>query len=72
MSNMNVRLNESMKIMTIVTCLLAPATVIGGVFGMNLDFGNWIKDNLGFWGVVGIMFLTFGSMIYYFRKKKWF
>ena len=72
MSNMNVRLNESMKIMTIVTCLLAPATVIGGIFGMNLDFGNWVKDNLGFWGVVGIMFLTFGSMLYYFRRKRWF
>ena len=72
MNNLNVRLNESMKIMTIVTCLLAPATVIGGIFGMNLEFGSWIKDRLGFWGVIGFMFLTFGLMLYYFRKKRWF
>lgn len=72
MNNINVRLNESMKIMTIVTCLLAPATVIGGIFGMNLDFGNLVKHNLGFWGVLEIMLLTFGLMLYYFRRKKWF
>ena len=36
-SNVNLRLNEVMKVMTIVTCLLAPATVIGGIFGMNFD-----------------------------------
>ncbi|MEP7317810.1 MAG: magnesium/cobalt transporter CorA, partial [Panacibacter sp.] len=35
MNKVNLKLNEVMKVMTIVTCLLAPATVIGGVFGMN-------------------------------------
>jgi len=30
-------MNEVMKVMTIVTCLLAPAAVIGGIFGMNFE-----------------------------------
>lgn len=36
-NNVNLRMNEVMKVMAIVTCLLAPATVIGGIFGMNFD-----------------------------------
>ncbi len=35
LSQVNLRLNEVMKVMAIVTCLLAPATVIVGIFGMN-------------------------------------
>ena len=37
LSNVNLRMNEVMKVMAVVTCLLAPATVIGGIFGMNFD-----------------------------------
>jgi magnesium transporter len=37
LSNVNLRMNELMKVMAVVTCLLAPATVIGGIFGMNFD-----------------------------------
>ena len=36
-SIVNLRMNEVMKVMAVVTCLLAPATVIGGIFGMNFD-----------------------------------
>ena len=36
-NNVNLKMNEVMKVMAIVTCLLAPATVIGGVFGMNFE-----------------------------------
>ncbi len=35
LSNVNLKMNEVMKVMAVVTCLLAPATVIGGIFGMN-------------------------------------
>lgn len=36
-NNVNMKMNEVMKVMAIVTCLLAPPTVIGGVFGMNFE-----------------------------------
>ena len=36
-NNVNLRMNEVMKVMAVVTCLLAPATVIGGIFGMNFE-----------------------------------
>jgi len=37
LSNVNLKMNEVMKVMAVVTCLLAPATVIGGIFGMNFE-----------------------------------
>jgi magnesium transporter len=61
-----------MKIMTIVTCLFAPATVIGGIFGMNLKFMPIVSEAWAFAVIVGIMILLFVSMLVYFRRKEWF
>jgi len=72
MSNVNLRLNEVMKVMTIVTCLLAPATVIGGIFGMNFDVIPFAHHELGFYLAVGIMFLVPVMMLYVFKKRGWF
>lgn len=72
MSNVNLKLNESMKVMTIVTCLLAPATVIGGIFGMNFEAIPMLHNKWGFFISVGIMLIIPIWMIRYFRRKKWF
>jgi len=49
-------MNEVMKVMTIVTCLLATATVIGGIFGMNFDKNvNFFHQPLGFFTAVAFM-----------------
>ena len=72
MSNVNLRLNEVMKVMTIVTCLLAPATVVGGIFGMNFDIIPWAHHEMGFYLAVGIMFLVPLVMLYVFKRRKWF
>lgn len=71
-SNVNLRLNEVMKVMTIVTCLLAPATVIGGIFGMNFDIIPYAHHPLGFYLAVAIMFLVPLVMLYVFKKRGWF
>ena len=71
-SNVNLRLNEVMKVMTIVTCLLAPATVIGGIFGMNFDVIPFAHHELGFYLAVGIMFLVPVMMLYIFKRRGWF
>ena len=72
MSNVNLRLNEVMKVMTIVTCLLAPATVIGGIFGMNFDIIPFAHHELGFYLAVVIMFLVPVIMLYIFKRRGWF
>jgi magnesium transporter len=72
MSNVNLKLNESMKVMAIVTCLLAPATVIGGIFGMNFDRLPMLHNKWGFLISVALMILIPVWMMFYFKKKKWF
>lgn len=72
MNQVNTRMNEVMKILTIVTTLLAPATVIGGVFGMNFDKIPYAHHAHGFAIAVGVMLSISALMLLYFRKKGWF
>lgn len=72
MNKVNLRLNEVMKVMAVVTCLLAPATVIGGIFGMNFEVIPLTHQKEGFYVAVGIMLLIPIWMIFHFRKRGWF
>ncbi len=71
-SNVNLRMNEVMKVMAIVTCLLAPATVIGGVFGMNFDVIPTAHNEWGFYTAVGLMLMIPIIMLFVFKKRGWF
>lgn len=71
-NNVNLKMNEVMKVMAIVTCLLAPATVIGGIFGMNFERIPWLHNPYGFFGAVIIMLLIPLWMLTVFRKRGWF
>ncbi len=72
-NNVNLKMNEVMKVMAIVTCLLAPATVIGGIFGMNFDENvNFFHQRWGFYTAVGCMLIIPVGMLVMFRKRGWF
>ncbi|MBO9632694.1 MAG: magnesium/cobalt transporter CorA [Chitinophagaceae bacterium] len=71
-NNVNLKLNEVMKVMAIVTCLLAPATVIGGIFGMNFDIIPYAHHRWGFYFAVGCMFVIPIWMLWVFKKRGWF
>ncbi len=68
----NMKLNEVMKVLAIVTCLMAPATVIGGIFGMNFQKIPWLHNQYGFWIAVSLMLMIPIYMIYVFKKRGWF
>ena len=71
-NNVNLRMNEVMKVMAVVTCLLAPATVIGGIFGMNFETIPLLHNKWGFLVSVAAMLLIPLWMLRIFRKKGWF
>jgi len=71
-NNVNLKLNEVMKVMAIVTCILAPATVIGGIFGMNFDKIPYAHKEWGFFLAVGLMLFIPVWMILIFRRRGWF
>ena len=72
LSNVNLKMNEVMKVMAVVTCLLAPATVIGGIFGMNFEKIPWLHNQYGFFIAVGLMLIIPIWMITMFKRKGWF
>jgi magnesium transporter len=72
LSNVNLKMNEVMKVMAVVTCLLAPATVIGGIFGMNFNRIPGLQNPEGFYAAVGLMLVVPIWMIWIFRRRGWF
>lgn len=72
MSQLNTRTNDVMKVFTMVTTLLAPATVIGGIYGMNFEHIPLAKNPFGFWILVGIMASFLLLMLLWFKRKGWF
>ena len=71
-NNVNLRMNEVMKVMAIVTCLMAPATVIGGIFGMNFDIIPTAHNQWGFYSAVGVMLFIPVVMLFIFKRRGWF
>jgi magnesium transporter len=71
LSSVNNRLNETMKRLTIVTAMLAPLTVITGIYGMNFEFMPELHWRFGYLWALGLMGLVVIALIYFFRKKGW-
>ncbi len=72
-SKVNLKMNEVMKVMAVVTCLLAPATVIGGIFGMNFNVIPFSASHWAFYITVTIMLLIIPViMMILFKKRGWF
>ncbi len=71
-SNINLRMNEIMKTLAILTSVMAPATVIGGVFGMNFDVIPYSHHKWGFYGTVLVMVAIPLVMILWFKRRGWF
>lgn len=69
LSNVNLKMNEAMKIMAVVTSLLAPATVIGGIFGMNFDIIPISHHPKGFYIAIAMMVFSPVLMLSWFRRK---
>jgi len=72
MNQINARMNEVMKILTVVTTILAPITVISSIYGMNFTTIPFSNQPHGFLITIGIMLLISIMMILLFKKKGWF
>jgi magnesium transporter len=71
-NQVNLKSNEVMKFLAIITSLLAPATVLGGIFGMNFDRLPWQHNQYGFAFVALLMIGIPVLMLMWFRKQGWF
>jgi magnesium transporter len=68
----NNRINEIIKVLTIISVILLPLTLITGLFGMNVDFpGGWEHEPYAFELILGSMLVVMIAMLAYFRWRKW-
>jgi magnesium transporter len=65
------RMNEIMKVLTIVSSIFIPLTFIVGVYGMNFENMPELKYKYGYYTVVGIMFLVGILLLSYFIRRGW-
>lgn len=67
------RMNEIMKVLTVVATLFMPLTLISGIYGMNLVVGMWPPANAwwSFWLVCASMLVIAVWMVWFFRRRKW-
>ena len=71
LSSASNRMNEVMKVLTIIATIFIPVTFIAGVYGMNFEFMPELKWRWGYAMVWGVMIAMIVAMLAYFRKKKW-
>jgi magnesium transporter len=66
------RLNQIMKVLTVMSTIFLPLTVLTGMWGMNIDLPH-LPGGAGaqFWWISGIMFVVSGAMLAVFRLNKW-
>lgn len=72
LSSVSQRMNEVMKVLTIIATIFIPLTFIAGIYGMNFKYMPELSWRWGYWLVLAVMTLLGAGMAYYFKKKEWF
>jgi len=66
------RLNQIMKVLTVMSTIFLPLTVLTGMWGMNVPIPHLPGGpDAQFWWISGIMFTVSGAMLVLFRLNKW-
>jgi magnesium transporter len=71
LSSMSNRLNEIMKVLTIIATIFMPLTFLVGVYGMNFEHMPELKWRYGYYGTLVVIVAIAVTMLLYFRRKRW-
>ncbi|MGE5855523.1 MAG: magnesium/cobalt transporter CorA [Syntrophaceae bacterium] len=71
LSSSSNRLNEVMKMLTIIATVFMPLTFLAGVYGMNFEHMPELKWYYGYFMLWGVMIAIALTMLAYFRRRKW-
>ena len=71
MSSVSNRMNEIMKVLTIMASIFIPLTFIAGIYGMNFEYIPELKWRYSYFVLWGFMASCAVAMLVYFRRKNW-
>jgi magnesium transporter len=66
------KLNQIMKVLTIISTIFIPLSFLAGLYGMNFEFMPELTFKYGYFIIIGIMFFVASFMLLIFKIKKWF
>ena len=73
LSSLSNRMNEVMKVLTVIATIFIPLTFLAGVYGMNFKHFPELQIEWMYpWGFWGFIIICGGLMYFYFKHKKWF
>jgi magnesium transporter len=64
------RVNDILRVLTAISVVVLPLTLIASIFGMNTGVPGE-QSIAAFWVIVGVMVALLGGMIAYFRHRRW-
>ena len=65
------RTSEVMRVLTVITAIFMPLTLITGVFGMNFEMIPGLHSKWGFWFSLALMGGVVSGLLFLFRRKRW-
>ncbi|MDN3667024.1 magnesium/cobalt transporter CorA [Algibacter miyuki] len=71
MTTISNKMNEVMKVLTIMASIFIPLTFIAGIYGMNFDNIPELHYQYSYYILWVVMILLFIGMLFYFKRKKW-
>lgn len=71
MTTISNKMNEVMKVLTIMASIFIPLTFIAGIYGMNFEYIPELEWKYSYFVLWGVMIIIFLLMLYYFKRKKW-
>lgn len=71
LTNVSNKMNEVMKVLTIIATIFIPLTFVAGIYGMNFQHMPELAWPSGYFMALGLMAIIAFFMILFFRKKRW-
>ena len=65
------RMNQQMRVLTVITIIFMPLTVITGIYGMNFDNMPELHWHYGYFMVLGVMLCIIIGLLIFFSRRKW-
>jgi magnesium transporter len=72
LSSVSNRMNEIMKVLTVISTIFIPLTFLAGVYGMNFQYMPELSQPWAYPVLWGIMALIVIGMLFFFKRKRWF
>lgn len=71
LSNVSLKLNETMKVLTMIATIFIPLNFLAALYGMNFNNMPELKTEYGYFVLLGVMVCIVAGMVLFFRRRGW-